>query len=346
MTINRNTAFLILSVLLLLAVMFSLGLGAVSIPVSETIGLLLRKLHLAQCASCGETNEAVLFSLRLPRVLLSLLVGGALAVSGASLQGIFRNPLVDSGLIGISSGASLFAALYIVAGSAFPFLYAGSSFSLAIAAFCGAGITTWLVYRISRFQSVLNITLLILAGVALNAIAGSLTGLISYLADEAQLRDLSFWQLGNFGSATYEGVGMLAIFVLPATAILCRIAGSLNAFALGEDAAWYAGVNTRAIKLAVFLCSTAMVGASVSLSGVIGFVGLVIPHILRHFVGPDHRTLLPLSFLAGAFLMVVSDLLSRTLMMPTEIPVGIITALAGTPVLIGIILRQKRRLAL
>lgn len=139
---------------------------------------------------------------------------------------------------------------------------------------------------------------------------------------------------------------MLAIFVLPTTVVLCRIAGPLNTFALGEDAAWYAGVNTRAVKLTVFLCSTAMVGASVSLSGVIGFVGLVIPHILRHFVGPDHRTLLPLSFIAGAVLMVSSDLLSRTLMKPTEIPVGIITALAGTPVLVVIILRQKRKLAI
>ena len=337
--------FIALSLLLVIAVIASLGLGAITIPPKQVISILLSGIGIDTGIPFDDFNENVLLTLRLPRVLLSILVGAALAVSGAALQGIFRNPLVDSSLVGIASGASFFAALYILLGSSIPFLVAGNpALTLAFVAFIGAALTTMLVYRISRFQQTIQITMLILAGVALNAIAGSLTGLMTYFASETELRDLSFWTLGSLGGATWGNIAILTPFVVIPLIVLLRLSGALNAFALGEQSAYFLGVNTKRTKWLTFVASTAMVGATVSFVGAIGFVGLIIPHILRGITGPDHRTLLPLSALSGALLLCVSDLISRTILIPTEVPIGIITALFGTPVLLVIILRQKRQL--
>jgi len=345
MSKKTTRVFVVLSVLLGVGIILCLGAGNMFVPPDEVLSVLLNKVGINTGIPFDETNESVVMTLRLPRVLLSILVGAALAVSGVSLQGIFRNPLVDSGLIGIASGASFFAALYILLGSAIPFLVAGNpALTLAFVAFLGAALTTTLVYRISRFQQTIQITLLILAGVALNAIAGSLTGLMTFFASDAQLRDLSFWTLGSLGGATYENLLILTPFVVIPFLFILRSGNALNAFALGEQSAYFLGINTSRVKLIVFLSATAMVGASVSFVGAIGFVGLVIPHILRAIVGPNHRVLIPLSALAGATLLCYSDLISRTLLSPTEIPIGIITALFGTPVLLIIILRQKKRL--
>jgi iron complex transport system permease protein len=272
-------------------------------------------------------------------------VGLALGTSGVALQGIFRNPLVDSGLIGIASGASLFASAYIMLNSLLPILIIGSvQITMATVAFIGAALTAFLVYRISLFQSKINITVLILAGVALNALSGSLTGLLTYFADDKQLRDLTFWTLGSLSGASWSTFWILFPFVSIPFIILLKTTKSLNAFALGENPAHFLGVNIKRTKIIVLLCSTAMVGACVAFSGVIGFVGLVIPHILRLIIGPNHKSLMPLSALAGGCLVCLADLTSRTLLPPTEIPIGIITSLIGTPVLLIIILKQKRSL--
>lgn len=337
--------FILLAILLVAAVTGSLCLGALSVSPKQVVGILAHGVGVETGIPFDGIQEQVLLTLRLPRVILSILVGMALAVSGVTLQGIFRNPLVDSGLIGIASGASFFAALYILLGSAVPFLVAGNtSLTLAVVAFIGAGVTTGIVYRISRFQHSIQITLLILAGVALNAIAGSLTGLMTYFASESELRDLTFWTLGSLGGASWETIAILTPFVVIPLFFLVRLSGALDAFALGEQSAYFLGIDTKRTKLVAFVCATAMVGASVSFVGAIGFIGLVIPHILRAFVGPNHRTLIPLSALAGAVLLCFSDLISRTILLPTEVPVGIVTALFGTPVLLVIILRQKKRL--
>jgi iron complex transport system permease protein len=342
---TRRTLTIVLISSLVLAVLVSLSVGAYPIPLKEMFSILCGKMGI-DTGIPFDTFAAEAMNNRMSRVLLSIFVGAALAVSGASLQGIFRNPLVDSGLIGIASGASFFAALYILIGSSIPFLLSGNpALTLAFVAFTGAVLTTMLVYRISRFQQTIQITLLILAGVALNAIAGSLTGLMQYLADESQLRDLTFWTLGSLGGASWTNLAILAPFVVLPMIVLFSQANALNAFALGEQSAYFLGINTRRTKLLVFLSSTAMVGASVSFAGAIGFVGLVIPHILRAIIGPDHRYLLPVSAIAGALLLCVSDIISRTIMIPTEVPIGIITALFGTPVLLVIILKQKRKMA-
>jgi len=337
--------FMLLIILVLLSAIASICLGALPISPKQVFAILAHTAGWDTGILYDEMNEQVLLTLRLPRVILALLVGTALAVSGVALQGVFRNPLVDSGLIGIASGASFFAALYLLMGSAIPFLIAGNTaLTLAFVAFLGAGITTSIVYRISRFQQSIQITMLILAGVALNAIAGALTGLLTYLASESELRDLTFWSLGSLGGATWENCVILTPFVLIPLLFIFRLSSALDAFALGEQSAYFLGTNTKKTKLIAFIAATAMVGASVSFVGAIGFIGLVIPHILRSIVGPSHRQLIPLSALAGATLLCLSDLISRTILAPTEVPVGIITALVGTPILFVIILRQKKRL--
>ncbi|HYQ97583.1 MAG TPA: iron ABC transporter permease, partial [Candidatus Nitrosocosmicus sp.] len=302
---KRTIAILLIS-LLVVAVVVSLSVGAYPIAPKEVVSILFSKIGI-DTGVPFEHFAAEAMNNRMSRVLLSILVGAALAVSGAALQGIFRNPLVDSGLIGIASGASFFAALYILLGSSIPFLLSGNpALTLAFVAFLGAILTTMLVYRISRFQQTIQITLLILAGVALNAIAGSLTGMIQYLADESQLRDLTFWTLGSLGGANWTSLAILLPFVAIPMVVLFYQSSALNAFALGEQSAYFLGINTRKVKLLTFLSATAMVGASVSFVGAIGFIGLVIPHILRALIGPDHRCLLPMSAIAGALLLCLS----------------------------------------
>jgi len=340
-----RSIYWILSVLLITSCILSMGLGNVSIEIRQVFAILLKPLGISSSVEYTEIQENVFWVIRMPRVLFAVFAGVALAVSGVALQGIFRNPLVDSGLIGIASGASFFASAYIMLHSLVPFLLLGSvQLTMAFVAFIGAAVTAFLVYRISLFQGKINITMLILAGVALNAMCGSMTGLLTFFADDKQLRDLTFWTLGSLSGASWSTLWILIPFVVIPMVLLLRSTKALNAFALGENPAHFLGINIKRTKIIVLLCSTAMVGAVVAFAGVIGFVGLVIPHILRLIIGPNHQALMPLSALAGAVLLSLADLASRILLPPTEIPIGIITSLIGTPVLLIIILKQKRSL--
>jgi len=335
----------VLGILLISSFLLSMGMGNVSIEIRQIFAIMLKPLGVSPSVPYTEIQENVFWIIRMPRALFAVFAGVALAVSGVALQGIFRNPLVDSGLIGIASGASFFASAYIMLNSLVPFLLLGSvQLTMALVAFIGAAVTAFLVYRISLFQGRINITMLILAGVALNALCGSLTGLLTFFADDKQLRDLTFWTLGSLSGASWSTLWILVPFVVIPMVLLLRSTKALNAFALGENPAHFLGVNIKRTKIIVLLCSTAMVGAVVAFAGVIGFVGLVIPHILRLIIGPNHNALMPLSALAGAVLLSLADLASRTLLPPTEIPIGIITSLIGTPVLLIIILKQKRSL--
>lgn len=335
----------ILSGLLIVSCLVSISIGSVSIEIKQIFSLILNRMGFENVQDFTTIQENVFWVLRFPRVLFGILVGIALGVSGVSLQGIFRNPLVDSGLIGIASGASLLASCFIVLSSYISFLsFFNAQLTMAFVAFIGAAVTAFLVYRVSLYNGKINITMLILAGVALNAVSGSLTGLLTYFADDRQLRDITFWTLGSLSGATWLSLSILAFFVLIPAFILMRYRNALNAFALGEKSAYFIGVDTKKVKFVVLLCSTAMVGATVAFSGIIGFVGLVIPHILRLIIGPNHKALMPLSALAGALLICLADLLSRTLINPIEIPIGIITSIIGAPILLLIILKQKRNL--
>lgn len=334
-----------MGILVVASCLVSLGMGNVVIETRQLFAILFKPLGWNDAhVQFTEAQENVLWTLRMPRILFGVIIGIALGSSGVALQGIFRNPLVDSGLVGISSGASFFVSAYIVLSSFFTFSLGSIQLTMAFIAFLGAALTAFLVYRISLFQGKINITILILAGVALNALCGSLTGLLTFFADDKQLRDLTFWTLGSLSGASWTTLWILLPFVFIPFLMLMRTTKALNAFALGESPAHFLGINIKRTKAVVLLCSTAMVGACVAFTGVIGFVGLVIPHILRLIIGPNHNALMPLSALAGALLVCLADLASRTLLPPTEIPIGIITSLIGTPVLLGIILKQKRSL--
>lgn len=336
---------MILLVLLLAIALLSLCLGAVEISLSELLSIIRHNLRLDQEIVFQAQQEAVFINIRLPRVLLGILVGSALSVSGAVIQGLFRNPLAEPGLIGISSGAMLSAALMIVLEVPF-FLFLKAYlgyYALAFAAFIGACLTTWLVYRLSMRNGKADISTLLLAGIAINALAGAFTGLLIYIADDEQLRNITFWSLGSLGGASWTTVSTMAPFAVIPVVILPLFAKSINALALGEAQAMHMGIHVSALKRVIIILATLGVGASVAVAGLISFVGLIVPHIIRIAFSSDHRLVIPASAFLGAVVLVSSDLIARTLVSPAELPIGILTAVIGTPIFIYIIMRERRK---
>jgi iron complex transport system permease protein len=333
-----------LLVLLIICFIVNLSVGNVHVPISHVFGSLIEKIGLQTNLKITEVEYNVIYNIRFPRAVYSCLIGAGLAVSGAALQGIFRNPLVDSALIGISTGASLFASLFILFNGLVPWLvFFNEGLSLSIVAFLGASLVAFIVYRLSLSNGEINSLTLILAGIALNALTAALTGLLTFFATDDELRDLAFWTLGSLGSANNDSVLLLLVFTLVPMILIFLQAKSLNVLSLGESNAQYMGYKVKTIKLVVIICCTCMVGAAVSMSGVIGFIGLVVPHIIRILAGPNHRCLLPFCAFFGAILLSCADMISRTILPPTEVPIGIITALMGTPVFIAIIFKHKRK---
>jgi iron complex transport system permease protein len=331
----------LIALLITLAVL-SLTHGAVSVAPSRVFEILFR----SGFGGTGDpgSDAIVLVNIRLPRLLLGALIGAALGASGALMQGLFRNPLADPGLVGVSAGASLAAAATIVFSERLSAGWTGGSpFALLpVAAFLGALGSTASLYAISTRGGRTSIATMLLAGVALAALAGSLTGLLAYVSDDRQLRDLTFWSMGSLGGATWTKVEVLTpvcALMLAAAPFLSR---GLNAMALGEAEAFHLGVRVQQLKITIILLVAAAVGASVSAAGVIGFVGIVAPHALRLAVGPDHRALLPLSALAGAILIAGADILARTMVAPAELPIGILTAALGAPFFLWLLLRGDR----
>lgn len=287
--------------------------------------------------------RSVLLDIRLPRVLMALLTGAGLGAAGSGLQALFRNPLADPGLIGISSGAALGASLLIVLGPMFGVLSLGW---LPVAAFIGALGVAALVYRLAAARGRLALPLLLLAGIAINALAGAAIGLLTYIANDAQLRSLTFWNLGSLGGAHWRTLAAVAPFVLVGVALIARNSHALNALQLGETEAQHLGVPAQAIKRTVLVASSLGVGALVSCTGVIGFVGLVAPHCVRLVCGPDQRVVLPGAMLLGATLTVLADLAARTVAIPAEVPLGILTALVGAPFFLALLWRSRSQLGL
>lgn len=286
-------------------------------------------------------DAAVVWLLRLPRVLLALLVGAALGGGGAAMQGVFRNPLADPGLIGVSAGAALGAVGMIVLGSAVAAVlpWATGALGVALAAFAGGLLATWLVYRMGARHG--GVATLLLAGVAINAMAMAGVGLMTYLANDQQLRSLTFWSLGSLGGATWSRLAVAAPLIVLPLALLPRSARALNALLLGEREAALLGYRPERLKAWLIALVALAVSAAVAMSGVIGFVGLVVPHLLRMVWGPDHRLLLPASALGGALLLLVADTLARTVVVPAELPIGVLTALVGGPFFLWLLLRTR-----
>lgn len=327
-----------LIVVLLATVLLGAGIGPVAVLPDAIVAILLSKIGISIDIPFNAQQEAIFWAIRLPRVLLAVLVGAALAVSGALLQGVFRNPLADPGLIGVSSGAALGAVAVIVLGiSSFGLL------TLPLAAFLASAATTFLVYRLAQRHGRTDVATLLLVGLALNALAGATTGLLTYLADDAQLRSIVFWTMGGLGGALWDTLIIAAPLIGLSLILTPRLGQALNLFALGEVEARHLGIDIERVKRTVVLLAALATGTAVALAGPIGFIGLIVPHIVRLIAGPDHRLLLPACALGGASLLVLADLLARTMAAPAEIPVGLITAFAGGPFFLVLILRARRQ---
>ncbi|KAA2240811.1 iron ABC transporter permease [Chitinophaga agrisoli] len=344
---TRLGSISILSILLLLVIIIATGTGAMHISPAQVVAILLERAGIRLPVAYPEHMVAVLWMIRLPRVILAVLIGAGLGISGAALQGLFRNPLADPALIGVSAGASLTAVVLIVLQ---PWLhFAGGnmwqSYLQNIITFAGAMITVWTVFRMSVYGNRAVISIMLLCGIAINALCGAFTGLMTFIADNEQLRNITFWTLGSLGGASWQTVLAVLPFVGLPVLLLPGMAPALNVFALGEQEAMHSGVKVNKLKTQLIIYATMAVAAGVAVAGIISFIGLVVPHITRQFTGPDHRVLIPCSALAGALLLTVADLICRTIIAPAELPVGIITAITGTPFFIWLILKDKRVIA-
>ncbi|CAM3248633.1 putative hemin ABC transporter permease protein [Ectopseudomonas mendocina] len=342
-TFSTRPLFVALGLLLVLALWLSLALGPVSLPLGDTLSATLRLLGLPVTADASvQQAELILAQIRMPRTLLGLAVGMVLALCGVAMQGLFRNPLADPGLVGVSSGAALGAAVAIVGGAAFGGLpEAFAPYLLSACAFVGGLLVTALVYRLGRRDGQTNVATMLLAGIALTALAGAAIGLFTYLADDATLRTLTFWNLGSLNGASYARLWPLLLATLAVALWLPRRARALNALLLGESEARHLGFDVECLKRELVFCTALGVGAAVAAAGLIGFIGLVVPHLMRLLVGPDHRLLLPASALAGASLLLLADLVARLALAPAELPIGIVTALIGAPFFLYLLVRGR-----
>lgn len=339
---RARLAVVLLAVALAATVLFSLASGASDASAFQVVRDWLFP-SFAENDALSARDAVIIYDIRLPRVIMGVLIGAALAVSGAVLQGLFRNPLADPGLVGVSAGSSLGAVAVIVLGATVlaPLTALSGTFALPLAAFAGGLATTLVLYRISTRQGRTSVATMLLAGIALGAMALAFTGMLIFIADDRQLRDLTFWSLGSLAGATWQKIGAVAPIIVLALAATPFLARGLNALALGEATASHLGVPIQRLKYVAIVAVAAAVGASVAVSGGIGFVGIVVPHSLRLAIGPDNRYLLPASALLGASMLLLADAVSRTIVAPAELPIGIVTAAVGAPFFLWVLLRKR-----
>ncbi len=334
---------ILLSCVLLLTSFAALFIGVYKF---EHSSLETMRLLLTDASQINATDTYVFKQLRLPRIIMAILIGSGLAVSGTCLQGMFKNPLASPDLIGITSGAVLFAAVTIVLGSylkqILPEILHYSL--LSFMSFVGSMLTMSFVYKMSSTNGKTNVVILLLSGVAITALTGAATGLLTYLSTEEELRNLTFWTLGSLAGANWTKVLILAVVTLGSLALLITKGKALNAMMLGEKDAEHLGINVEAMKKRIVLFAALMVGTAVAFAGTIGFVGLIVPYILRLLFKSNYYLILPLSAISGSILLLIADTISRTLVAPSELPIGILTAIMGAPVFIAILIRFKKSL--
>lgn len=337
---HKRAIIIALLCLLVITVVASLLVGPIKLPLSDLFTILVRP--------DDQPQALVVWEIRLPRTLMVVLVGSALAVAGAMIQGLFRNPLADPALIGVSQGAALSTVLITLVGVEWiPFLLGSmKALTLPLAAFLGGLLTTFVVLRIGRVAQGANTAAMLLAGVAINALAGAVIGLCQYLATEQQLKNMTFWMLGSFSHVGWHNLYFAAPIILLSFAFVPALIKPLNVLLLGESEAKHLGVNLAFTQTAIVILATLMVAAGVASVGVVGFVGLVVPHIIRLSMGPDHRYLIPASMLLGAAILLLADMAARTIVLPAELPIGILTALVGGPFFIYLIIKQKQKMSL
>lgn len=328
---------------LVFSVPVALGYGAESISVSQIMDILFYHFGWSDQKSFTPQHDAIIWVVRFPRILMAIGVGGALAVTGAAMQGLLRNPLADPSIIGISSGGALTAAIAIVL---FPTLlmtggWIGFS-ALSLITFTGVVLVTILIFWLATFKGKIDVLYLLLSGIAINAIAWAGTGFLNFLATDEQLRSLTFWTMGSLSGSNFINAFLMLIVAVFTLIVFYTFYKGLNALVLGESQAKHLGIKVEYIKWMVILLTALCVGTAVSFTGMIGFIGLVIPHIFRLWAGADYRFLIPISFIGGAFLLLWADTFSRVVAAPVEVPIGIVTAFIGAPVFIFLILKQRK----
>ncbi len=322
---------------LLVVMVAATAIGAVYVPFLDTFKIILKNIGILNSVSFVEGQEPIIFLIRFPRVLIAALAGTALAASGAVMQGMFRNPMADPGLIGISSGSGLGAVLAIKLG-----LSAVSIFFMPLFAFVGAFLAILMVYMLSYRKGKVPVLTLILSGIAISTFFGAITNIVLTLSYDYQVKEFLFWSTGGLDGRRWEHVQLVVLPIIISVALMFVYSRDLNVLLMGEEEAKSVGLNsgrTRTILLILISIATA---SAVCVSGAISFVGLIVPHIMRLIVGPNHKILLPTSAIAGAIFLVVCDLISRVVVIPNEIGVGIITALIGAPYFLYLLLRSKK----
>lgn len=338
-----RTAFVLIILIMLVLMVAASTLGAAKFPFVESLRILASKIPLLNMLVDKEKinaiNEIIVINIRMPRIIMAILIGAGLSIVGASFQGMFRNPMADPYVLGISSGAALAATISIILGAGRGVLGIGTT---ALSAFVGALLTVLLVYGIARIGSRTPPTTLILAGVAVSYLMSSIISLLMVF-NRNQLEKIIFWTMGGLSAASWKQIAILAPIVIPGIAAIISFSRELNVMSTGEESAGGLGVDVELVKKLLLATSSIVVGACVAVSGVIGFVGLVVPHAVRLVAGSDHRVTMPFSALVGGIFLLISDTLARTLVSPSEIPVGAITALFGAPYFIFLLVRSKRK---
>lgn len=325
----------------LFALLLSIALVSVLVGAYELSPDALGQAFLGQAS---DIENYLVWQVRMPRILMAIVVGGGLATTGAAIQGLFRNPLAEPTLIGITSGAMLFAVIALVfnglIAASLPLFIQQSA--VGISAFLGALTTTVLVYKVANWRGSTNVTTMLLAGIAITSLAGAFTGLMIYSSDEQQLRDITFWTMGSIAGANWTQLLLCGPTTIIGCYFLQRDALALNAFLLGEREASHLGFDVQKIKRRIIIWTALVVGVCISLTGLIGFVGLVIPHLIRLRMGTDYRQLIVCSLLLGGSFLLAADSIARTIVAPAELPIGILTAMVGAPFFIWLLLRQQK----
>ncbi|EIA0834857.1 FecCD family ABC transporter permease [Vibrio parahaemolyticus] len=339
--IPLSTTLITLSGFLAFIAIASITVGPMNISFTDSLrGLIGAHSELAPHI------QLVINEIRLPRTILCMFIGAILAICGVVMQGLFRNPLAEPGIIGVSAGAALGGAFAIVVFAEFsqhhPQLM--NLAALPLFAFLGGALTTVLVYWLGTNKFGTSVTIMLLAGVAISALSGAAIGFLNFSADDQMLRDLTLWSMGSLAGANWAGIGLASVTLVVLLFWFHKKAMSLNALLLGESEARHLGVPVQRLKRQLILLSAVGVGVTVSICGAIGFIGLVIPHLGRMLAGPDHRTLLPISALLGALLLTCADMIARVLLAPAELPVGIVTALIGAPFFIYLLFQQRGKI--
>ncbi|MCW3088630.1 MAG: iron transporter permease [Sediminibacterium sp.] len=339
--LKRNKYFFPALVVLLVGVLLcAIVFGAVPISLPDMFGSVQ---HWFQGKAPANIYEGVFLQIRLPRVLLCMITGAVLSVSGVLMQGLFRNPIVEPGLIGTSAGAAFGASLVFVlsAGMGKEIRELAGPLLVPLFAFGGGLLATYIVYTLAKSDKRMNVTTLLLIGIAVNAVGLSGTGFMSYVARDPQARSITFWNLGTFSGSSWLQVWITGAVAALVFSIALRYVKQLNTLVLGEEEARYAGVDTERLKKKIMLCNTAMVSVATAFVGVISFMGLIVPHVMRLLIGSDHKKLLPASMISGAILLTLADMGARLLLSPAEIPIGIITSLVGAPIFIILLKRTN-----